>query len=1265
MSTRSERIPFNYQAVPMDVDTKELEMIEAADFESQKKAASSKEPSKVTTKEVKFVSIAVAVIALLAFLTIFSMVANYEFPVLLSGEGSNSEFDDHHRYILRNYDIAKPMSNFLPGLAGIWGVPMWAFYVNRGQGITSFGKFSKDSAIAKFVTAEKAYQQTPFTGFRTFVKGKRAGQDEGFQHMPFFPRLAGESVDKYERNMKIGSNDMVVEEIASELNLKTSVQYFIAPEQDFPALVRSVTFTNLDAKAELDLEVLDGLGRLVPNGLSNGNLDMMGRTMEAWMNVYNVGSAASTGGSVTQPFFHISQDTGDNAQVKLIKDGYFAIAYLDQNPGGEGSKGEKEDLAAHVDRDGQRTLLPFVVDPNLVYDLDTSLTNPSGFFQATEDVTHFVQRPQGTTSRTPCAFAGARLHLAPGASVTVTSVYGYAEDLQTLAGRYLPILRAPKYSQSKRAAASEVVRLVTQKVASQTASPVFDAYIEQDYLDNVLRGGMPIRIGPPGQEKIFHVFSRIHGDIERDYNYFIIDTTYFSQGPGNFRDVNQNRRLDVFHSPFVGDFNLRMFLSLVQADGFNPLTVASTIFKVPFEKIDSVLAAIQVIEDDANQPQFASNFVRDLLRRSFRPGQFFRDCNSVNIRFGVSKDAVVQALVAFAVQDFAAKYDQNGFWVDHWTYTLDLLDDYLSIYPDKEEFVLFDSTPVPFFMSPAHVRPRSSRYSLENSPNPTSTGQKIVRSYKAVAAWGDSDFSADRVAAMNAIFTDPNYIVDNNGAANVWQRSRLSTNANNAPPIMRVSAIAKFIMLGMMKFASLDPFGFGVEMEGGKPGWNDAMNGLPGLLGSGMPETFEMLRMLEYLEGVLQKYHNRVVSLPAEFVDIFLTKVDRALLNYEQQSASANEQEDKPDAIQHWDFQYWDATNNAREAYRQSVVATFDGDFRELTADSLVNYLQRMIKKVQGGISRAMQTTSVSGIAPTYFYYDCTNYTAEVNPADASRPIVHPNSFQLRTLPFFLEGPTRHLKVLKTIEERREVYQLVKKSPLYDAELKMFMISESLASMGQDVGRMKAFSPGWLENQSIWLHMSYKFYLELLRGGLYTEFFEEIQTGLVPFMDHELYGRSPLEAASFIVSSAFPDKRLHGVSYLARLSGSTAEFLSMWAIMMAGHDPFTTISTESGATAREAASGKSLVLQLKPVLPGWLFDPETHEVSFTFLGSVRVTYVNPTHANTWELSGPTRCELSVTEAASAHSVDVDSGILDASWAQKVRDGQVSAIRLYF
>ena len=41
-------------------------------------------------------------------------------------------FDDHGRYIMRNFDIVKPMSNFLNGIGGFWGVPMWAFYVNRG-----------------------------------------------------------------------------------------------------------------------------------------------------------------------------------------------------------------------------------------------------------------------------------------------------------------------------------------------------------------------------------------------------------------------------------------------------------------------------------------------------------------------------------------------------------------------------------------------------------------------------------------------------------------------------------------------------------------------------------------------------------------------------------------------------------------------------------------------------------------------------------------------------------------------------------------------------------------------------------------------------------------------------------------------------------------------------------------------------------------------------------------------------------------------------
>lgn len=119
-----------------------------------------------------------------------------------------------------------------------------------------------------------------------------------------------------------------------------------------------------------------------------------------------------------QPFFHISQDTADQAQVRLIKDGYFSVAY--------------------VEKEGDITdLLPFVVDPMVVFDQDTSLTHPYGFFASSLSAQDIAKNPQGTTSRTPCAFAAGSFSLAAGESVTVTSVYGYADSLETFLGEPL------------------------------------------------------------------------------------------------------------------------------------------------------------------------------------------------------------------------------------------------------------------------------------------------------------------------------------------------------------------------------------------------------------------------------------------------------------------------------------------------------------------------------------------------------------------------------------------------------------------------------------------------------------------------------------------------------------------------------------------------------------------------------------------------------------------------------------------------------------
>lgn len=81
-------------------------------------------------------------------------------------------------------------------------------------------------------------------------------------------------------------------------------------------------------------------------------------------------------------------------------------------------------------------------------------------------------------------------------------------------------------------------------------------------------------------------------------------------------------------------------------------------------------------------------------------------------------------------------------------------------------------------------------------------------------------------------------------------------------------------------------------------------------------------------------------------------------------------------------------------------------------------------------------------------------------------------------------------------------------------------------------------------------------------GGLYEEFFKELKDGLVAFMDPDVYGRPPIECSSFIASSAHPDETIHGQGYLARLSGSTAEFLSMWNLMMMGAQPFVDFQVE-------------------------------------------------------------------------------------------------------
>ena len=85
--------------------------------------------------------------------------------------------------------------------------------------------------------------------------------------------------------------------------------------------------------------------------------------------------------------------------------------------------------------------------------------------------------------------------------------------------------------------------------------------------------------------------------------------------------------------------------------------------------------------------------------------------------------------------------------------------------------------------------------------------------------------------------------------------------------IFRLPLISKLVLLTAVKFASLDPSGLGIQMEAGRPGWYDALNGLPALFGSSAAEAFELLRLIEFLAGILADTR-REVELPAEGADL-------------------------------------------------------------------------------------------------------------------------------------------------------------------------------------------------------------------------------------------------------------------------------------------------------------------------------------------------------------------------------------------------------------
>ena len=1023
---------------------------------------------------------------------------------------------DSGEFIIKNFNKAKAFSSFFPGISGLDGIPLWAFYVNRGQCVSSFGTKDKDGAILEFLPANQAYTLTSLKGFRTFLKVKKGGRT--VFHEPFRD-ADSETARHASTKMIISPSKLEIEEINRHLGIAITVSYITIPNEPFAALARKVSLTN-NSKKKIDIEIIDGLPQVISFGITEDLHKLMSRTMEAWVKVSNLENKA--------PFYALKVKPNDTPELEYVERGNFY-------------------LACEMGKRAGRVLKP-IVDPDIVFGADGDISYPRIFAESK------VFAPDGyqkTECRTPSAFAHTKFGLAYGETREIISITGNIKDIKKL-NRIISKIKDKAYFEKKLSENEDIIKGLQGTVFTKSSSNEFDHYCRQTFLDNLLRGGFPVTIDTPSGPFVFYAYARKHGDLERDYNSFLLQPSYYSQGNGAYRDINQNRRNDVLFNPGIKYDNVSTFINTIQPDGFNP------------HQIEGVSLSLK-----SGSPVNAVKKIREFLKEPFTPGSLISFLEAERIMSKKAAREFLKNVLAVSIKSDLARPGE-GYWVDHWTYNLDLLETYLLCYPENLKELLLGKRDFTFYDTYLRVNPRDEKYVYTDGK---------IRQFGAVS----EDEEKKRLIEKRE--SQPYKVRIKNGRAGIYE----------------TSLFVKFVCVLANKISSLDPFGIGIEMEAGKPGWCDSLNNLPGIFGSSVAETFELKRLILFLKSSLEKLGidaDYKIVFPYELAD-FLIELDKLLAKTDN-------------------FKYWDVSSAAKERYRKKVWSGFDGREKYLLIGAIDGILDKALRKVERGLGAAEDKKT--GLPYTYFINEAKKYRFiyERGKRKLNKdglPLVKALAFGHKPVSFFLEGPMHAMRVMEAGKKAESLYKAVKKSELFDKGLKMYKVNAPLKGMPFELGRSTIFTPGWLENESIWLHMEYKYMLEVLKKGLYAEFFSDLKNCLVAFQDPARYGRSILENSSFIASSAYPDKSIRGNGFVARLTGSTTEFLSMWLLMCLGKEPF------------KVAGGK-LYFELKPILPRWLF---TAKDTFTFclLGKTLVVYHNPKRLDTFgdRAVRPTAIEL--------------------------------------
>lgn len=1086
---------------------------------------------------------------------------------------SDYYINENDEFIIEGYNQKKPFSSFLPAVSGLYGKPMWAYYVNRGQCMATFGVNNKDYSIMEFLPANKAYRQTALQGFRTFFKMKKADGTECF-YEPFRDMQAAKA-GGIKQKMMITSYDFKLEDVNEDLGIKTTVMFCTLPGENIPALIRRVTIENI-GDAPVTVEVADGLPVIIPYYLINNDMKNESNLRQAWM------SADMDEGL---PFYRIKALPYDTAETVLLEGGNF---YLNFN-----FDGDKLNISKSI------------TDPSLIFGNVSDFTYPEAFLE--KDFT--VPEKQVSVGYTPCGFGCKTISLKPKEADTMYTMIGSAQSFESYTEFVKEKIR-PGYIEEKIEENKDLIERTKRHVFTSSSSKQFDLYLGQTFMDNYLRGGYPIKVG--NGKHVLYVYSRKHGDLEREYNFFQVDSTNYSQGNSNFRDVNQNRRNDVYFFPYTENTGIKTFFNILQLDGYNPLVINGSRFEVADEAIAADITGKYFEEEDAEK-------IRKVISKAYTPGSLLLEIEQlgVGVKCG-TLDAFLNDLLENSVKEDFATF-KEGYWVDHWTYNIDLLEQFMEVYPDKMTDIMFHDKDYTYYDNDEVVVPRTKRYVL------TDLG---VRQYSAV----------QKVPAKTKMISErevrPNQVRKNKGMGEIY----------------RCSLVSKIVLLLTNKIATLDPEGMGLEMEGGKPGWCDALNGLPGIIGSSINESAEVRRLAALMKDFFDKTdENLTIELPVEAKN-FYDKIMELLTNDVK------------------GMDYWRASNDAKEEYREAVTFGIDGEEAVIDVKQAKAFMEAIITRMDEGLAKAYNQET--GVYDTYFINEAAEYKVlEENGEQllnvTGLPLVEVSKFHTRAIPPFLEGQVHMMRANPAVSE--SLHEAVKKSGIYDEKLDMFKVNADIMDETKEIGRQNVFPRGWLENEAVFLHMEYKYFLELLRSKLHDEFSHYLQTSFIPFLDPAVYGRSILENSSFIASSAHPDQRIHGGGYVSRLTGASAEMLHMWRLMTVGSQPFTV--DENG----------DLVMKLDPQLPEWLFTKEEKEVmtytetgsmtfvqpentfAFNLLGSILTIYHNDSRVHTYDADARiTKIDL-YKDGRLVQSVDGDT--VPAPYAKQVREGEFDKIEV--